>query len=536
MAFLKEIKLDKFLINIFFILLGFSFITFFKGYYPQIIGKIFILLSIIVFFSLLIQQKKFLFLRRYLIFSLLFYLFFYLSNFTIGDIPTIDFFKKINQILICILIFSAIYFEKLPIKKIEIATFIALGIGIFVILILFFHNKLNLNILPFFEIFFSHKVHLYDNEVIKKSLLEDSFLRNNPYCILLNVITLYYLIQNKFTSKSIIILLISSTLLFLSSNVFSKYVQLSIIFFFIIKNYQIGFLILKFFILSLLIFFLFFFFILDLQLLINLINIFFSKIFLYLFDVKKNLIYNYLVIYNDEKELILKIISLSNFEFFSEFDQENLINDNYEKEFQYIRNFYYDYYLGGIFRIGIIKFKLMYLPNESFVNILNSPFILRLFGGNNLNVYNTFDPQTNFYYFDLISKLKNNYYDEICLQKKMFDDISCLNNLISKDYPSLIFNFESASNIKQKLTSTHNSFLTFIILINKFYIILIINLILCSIFLLMSQNKDLVFFIISFILIFFFEDYLFFNRYNISIFSWIVVAISLKLIIQKRIY
>ena len=521
-------RYKEIIINIIFILFGLSIITFFKGFFPQILGKLFLFFGLSLFILKIFLDKKFFFIKQFLFYSIFFYLFLYIANYDLGEIPNKDFFKKSSQILFCILIFCYFFLYENDKININLITYLVLGIGSFVIFILFLKNNLNLDILHWVKLFFSEKIYTYNDDVIKKSLLDNYFFRNNPYCVLLNTLILFYLVQNKFSFKECSILFLLILFIFLSTNMFSKVVTLLILSFYLINKNKFGIKFLKFF-LILIIFLIATFLILELQIIIDLVNFIFDKIFRFYFDLKPDYIASHIVIYDDKNNINIKIISLSNFEFFS-----NYSND---LKFNIIRKFYYDYYLGGIFRLLIIKFKLLSLHEENFSQILNSSFYIRLFGGSNLIVENIFTPDVVEKYFIVLEKLNNNHYSSICLnQLSLFDDVKCHTLLINKEYPDLDFHFISASNIRQKLTSTHNSFLTTLIVFNKFYFILIINVALIGVYIIFKGNKDIIFTLLSSLLIFFFEDYLFFNRYNVSIIFWLTLALLLKSIVQKRVY
>ena len=171
----------------------------------------------------------------------------------------------------------------------------------------------------------------------------------------------------------------------------------------------------------------------DLQIIIDFINFIFDRIFRFAFDLEKGLVSNYIIAHDDEKKIIIKIISLSNFEFFSNFNKDINLTKNLNYDFTDIRRFYYDYYLGGIFRLIIIKFKLLSLYDENFSEILNSSFYIRLFGGNRLVLQEIFNPETIQQYFNIIKNLKNDHYNLICLNElNLYDDVKCITSLISK--------------------------------------------------------------------------------------------------------
>ena len=117
----------------------------------------------------------------------------------------------------------------------------------------------------------------------------------------------------------------------------------------------------------------------------------------------------------------------------------------------------------------------------------------------------------------------NNFDLENDCAKKFIDETSYLK-------------FHSYNLISQNLNSTHNTWLTLVIILKKFTFLFFLIFLLFFIYCIKYKKVESLFIILSVFLIFVFEDYLFFNRYNLSLIFWLIMSqIIIDLSIKNRI-
>ena len=441
----------------------------------------------------------------------------------------LEFFKKILQILICIFLFFHFSEKKININFFVYSIFIILLFSFILTLLTEIFGNAILRKIFFFDFwFFRNFLHsdiIVDSVSQTRLNLLDKFLfRQNSIGILINSLILFYLIKNKFEIKNILTLFFLTITIFLSDNTFSKVITISLfICFYITQIPKFGKVLLSL-VFVMIIIFLLIIYLIDLQAIINSLNniiYYIFKIFNYQIDYFK---YGYLGLSDNNFAIKYKVLSLDNF--YSLVSQKDLSHMNNAHKI------YFDYYFGIISRIAIFKFKLINYTNLNFVEILNSPFQLNLYPSGYLELTKkvTLDNdislsvlENNNIILDLNKKLQSGYFAEKCINDD-FSFITCLNYEIFKLHPNLEYTFYNPGHISQRLVSTHNSFLTLFLIFNKFSNLLLVNFIIIFLYLLFFIRKEFMFLFLGSILIMLFEDYLFFNRFNISIIFWILMA------------
>lgn len=501
--------------SFFLFLLSLSTIIFIKDNLFINFGKIFIYASLLIFLSFsLYYNKNNLFLILFI--CILYLLLIYLANFDVGEAPNNQFIKKIFQIFIVLFIFFY-FFSRKKLINLDIFTISFILISAFLYLIIFLGLKSNFFSIDIIFSSFS-KIEYFD--LYSNNISFEYFFYNNPLTMISNLLIFYYLVQRKFNSRNISFIFILSILIFISDNNFSKFTNILIFTLFIFKELSFNlfkifsYIILTLFALST------FLIIFNLQVLIDLIGYIYSFLSKIYFKTDLNFHKSIVVIYDEFNNFNYQIISVTSFEELYHRKYFDGLSSKFTP--QEIRGYYYDIYFGIISRLIILKLKLSQIYINDFSFIINHPLNIKIIGGSIIDLKHYYYPDIVDNLIELEKKLSNNFFSYICAnQKKIIDD--CLINEISKDYEGLIFSIHD-SNISQKIVSTHNSWLTLLLIFNKFVYLFIIN-IFCIMFYLLKKNKiNYIFSIFSIFFIMLFEDYLFFNRYNISILTWVVIS------------
>lgn len=526
-------------INLFILLLGLTVIGFLNEFQFQSAGKVLTYISIVLFFVIFFNS---IFIENYrlsisIFFLLLFILYF--SSYKFGSFPSTDFIKKFIQILICFFILIFFVVNKIRIQT-DLLILPIISVGLFLFFILALDNILENDFLYFFSYLFSENniSEFYENNLSNFSLNE-FWIENNPYTILLNIILFYLLCKKDFNKKTISQIGIIIFLIFFSENTFSKFVMIILLSTFFLKRKNE-----KFFLFFVIFFFSsIIFFILSLVFfydnLIFMINSIYEYFFLNFMDEKINEIdYNFLATSNENKVIFSKIISILSFkgqEFFQPFNDTTLKRTTedihlYNKD---ISNFYYNYYFGLISRISILKIKISEISTNTNMYDFSDLINIKIFGIGYAAapagyvfpevVNEWFEYKKNVNSENFLNNCLNNFDLNTGCGKKFIDETSYLK-------------FYGYNLISQNLSSTHNTWLTLVIILKKFIFLFFLIFLLFFVYCVRYKKIELLFIILSVFLIFVFEDYLFFNRYNLSLIFWLIMSqIIIDLSIKNRI-
>jgi len=363
-----------------------------------------------------------------------------------------------------------------------IKNFILINFSLLVFLVFFYNQyKINVNyfLFSFFLFIFILILLLLNSENFLSFELEN-IIRSNPVSYFIFFTYAFFFYINKIGNKFLLFLCFF-LLLFASSYIKIATIILTIGFFFNKKKFKLVILsILLLLIILNIITFLFIYY--DLQIFIKFIDLFFSFFFEH---ENKSLA----VISDQYSTLYYQVSTLKNT------DQLNLK--------------FYLFYTGIISRLLIFKIHL----NNLFNNNLYSVDYISNFYLQSILIVDEIRYILNLLNISNFTFLKNCYLKDIEISQCLIFHIEYL----SVDYLTMAYK------VNQFFNNSHNSFITLFNLFGLLGFVYLFLFIYLFLSLLLSKKilTNQIFFIISFLIIINFEDYLFGNFFNLSIFIWI---------------
>ena len=525
-------------INIFTLVLAVTTIGFLNEFQFQSIGKVLTYISVILFLVIVFNKN---FLNNYKFYGFIFFILFlilYLSSNNFGNLPSINFLKMFIQIFICFLVFIFFIINKIHINT-DLIVVPVISIGSFLLFLLLIDKfSDNFFLYNFSFIFSESNISEFYKENLSSFSLNEFWIENNPYSILLNILLLNLLCKKKFNMKYLLQICIIIFLIFFSENTFSKITMFLLLSSFFLKENTPKFFLITLITLIFSIIFIisgiFFFY----DNLIFVINFIYEVLFSNLMSEEFIKIeYGYLATSSNYNNLMTKVISILSFKSANYFQplKDSYTFDPYNHN---ISHTYYNYYMGLIFRLSIIKLKILELVKGLDIYSFSNEIRLQLIGKDYMLTPKAYIfPDISNEFLMYLSVINSEQYLFDCKENFDFKNniIDCGKNLLGSD-ALLNFDFHTYNMIGQNIQSTHNSWLSFAIISKKFIFLIIINFLLFLMYLIIYKKLEILFIIFNIFFIFLFEDYLFSNRYNLSLIFWLILSqIFLDLSIKKRI-